>query len=79
MDLGGAEVPSGVGGDTAEEIETAVKQSFLSAFRLAMYISAGSALASAAAAAIIIEGKYRPAPVQEADGRPEETAEETAA
>ena len=74
VDLGGTEVPPGVGGDTAEEIETAVKQSFLSAFRLAMYISAGSALASAVAAAIIIEGKNRPAPVQEADGRPEETA-----
>ncbi|HEX5850688.1 MAG TPA: MFS transporter [Rubrobacter sp.] len=74
VDLGGAEVPPGVSGDTAEEIETAVKQSFLGAFRLAMYISAGSALASAVAAAIIIEGKNRPAPVQEADGRQEETA-----
>jgi hypothetical protein len=74
VDLGGAEVPPGVSEDTAEEIETAVKQSFLGAFRLAMYISAGSALASAVAAAIIIEGKNRPAPVQEAGGRQEEKA-----
>jgi hypothetical protein len=74
VDLGGAEVPSGVSGNTAEEIEAAVKRSFLNAFRLAMYISAGSALASAVAAAIIIEGKNRPAPVQEASGQQEETA-----
>jgi EmrB/QacA subfamily drug resistance transporter len=74
VDLGGAEVPPGVSGDPAEEIEAAVKRSFLNAFRLAMYISAGSALASAVAAAIIIEGKNRPAPVQEASGQQEETA-----
>jgi EmrB/QacA subfamily drug resistance transporter len=73
-DLGGAGVPSGVSGNTAEEIEAAVKRSFLNAFRLAMYISAGAALASAVAAAIIIEGKNRPAPVQEASGQQEETA-----
>jgi EmrB/QacA subfamily drug resistance transporter len=74
VDLGGAEVPPGVSGATGDKIETAVKRSFLNAFRLAMYISAGSALASAVAAAIIIEGKNRPAPVQEASGQQGETA-----
>jgi EmrB/QacA subfamily drug resistance transporter len=66
VDLGGAEVPSGVGGETGAEIETAIKESFLAGFRLAMFIAAGLAVASAVAAAIIIEGKGRAAPAQRA-------------
>jgi EmrB/QacA subfamily drug resistance transporter len=66
VDLGGAEVPSGVGGETGAEIETAIKESFLAGFRLAMFIAAGLAVASAAAAAIIIEGKGHAAPAQRA-------------
>ncbi len=74
VDLGGAEVPSGVSKETGAEIETAVKESFLAAFRLAMFIAAGMAAASAVAAAIILEGKGRPAPAEKI-GRPEgETA-----
>ena len=74
VDLGGAEVPSSVGKETGAEIETAVKESFLAAFRLAMFIAAGMAVAGAVAAAIIIEGKDRPAPAERV-GRPEgETA-----
>jgi EmrB/QacA subfamily drug resistance transporter len=74
VDLGGAEVPPGVSEETGKKIETAIEQSFLDAFRLAMFIAAGSALASAVAAAIIIEGKDRPAPAERA-GEPEgETA-----
>jgi EmrB/QacA subfamily drug resistance transporter len=74
VDLGGAEVPSGASKETAAEIETAIKESFLDAFRLAMFIAAGMAAASAVAAAIIIEGKGRPAQAERV-GRPEgETA-----
>ena len=39
-----------------------------------MYIAAGSALASAVAAAIIIEGKDRPAPAEQADRQEGEAA-----
>jgi len=74
VDLGGAEVPSGVGGQTGAKIETAIERAFLDAFRLAMLIAAGSALASAVAAAVIIEGKDRPAPAQQTGRQEEETA-----
>jgi EmrB/QacA subfamily drug resistance transporter len=74
VDLGGAEVPSGVGEETAEEIETAVDESFLAAFRLAMFIAAGLAVASAVAAAIIIEGKGRAVPAEKVGSAEGETA-----
>jgi len=74
VDLGGAEVPPGVGEETGDKVETAIERSFLNAFRLAMYIAAGSALASAVAAAIIIEGKDRPAPAEQADRQAGEAA-----
>ncbi|HET7479232.1 MAG TPA: hypothetical protein VFJ72_06920, partial [Rubrobacteraceae bacterium] len=62
VDLGGAKVPDGVSTATASQIERAVKESFVAAFRLAMYAGAGLALASALAAALIIEGKGQTAP-----------------
>jgi hypothetical protein len=74
VNLGGAEAPPGVGGKTREQVETAIERSFLDAFRLAMYIAAGSALASAVAAAIMIEGKDRPAPAERAGRQEGETA-----
>ncbi len=55
--LGGAEVPSGVSEETGVKIERAIHESFLAGFRLAMYIAAGLAVASAVAAAVIMEGK----------------------
>ena len=58
-DLGGAESPSGVSGEKAAQIERAIDESFLAAFRLAMLIAAGLAVASAVAAAVIIEDKGR--------------------
>ena len=70
VDLGGAEVPSGVSGEKAAQIERAIDESFLAAFRLAMFIAAGLAVASAVAAAVIIEGKGSTAPAQRA-GQPE--------
>jgi hypothetical protein len=39
-----------------------------------MYIAAGSALASAVAAAIMIEGKDRPTPAEQAEGEEGEAA-----
>ena len=57
VNLGGAEVPSGVSDETGVEIQRAIHESFLAGFRLAMFIAAGLAVASALAAAIIIEGK----------------------
>jgi len=57
VNLGGAEVPSGVSDETGVEIQRAIHESFLAGFRLAMFIAAGLAVASALAAALIIEGK----------------------
>ena len=68
VDLGGAEVPEDVDAGTAASIERAVDEAFVGAFRLAMYIAAGLAVASALAAAVLIEGKG-------AVARPEEVAE----
>jgi EmrB/QacA subfamily drug resistance transporter len=67
VDLAGAEVPEGVTGETAVEVEQAVDEAFVGAFRLTAYISAGLAVASALAAAVLIEGKGQTAkPEQEA-------------
>ncbi len=68
VDLGGAEVPEGIDGETAAAVERAVDEAFVSAFRLAMFIAAGLAIASAVAAAVLIEGKGETA-------RPEEIAQ----
>jgi EmrB/QacA subfamily drug resistance transporter len=62
VDLGGAEAPSDVSGEKAAQIERAVDESFLAAFRLAMLIAAGLAVSSAVAAAVMIEGKGSTAP-----------------
>jgi EmrB/QacA subfamily drug resistance transporter len=57
MDLGAAEVPNSVNGETAAIVEGAVAESFVAGFRVAMVAAAVLALASAAASALIIEGK----------------------
>jgi hypothetical protein len=56
-DLGAAEVPRGVSGETAASVKRAVAESFVAGFRVAMVAAAILALASAAASALIIEGK----------------------
>lgn len=66
VDLAGAEVPEGVSGETAVEVEQAVDEAFVEAFRLTAYISAGLAVASALAAAVLIEGKGQAARPEEA-------------
>jgi EmrB/QacA subfamily drug resistance transporter len=57
VDLGGAEVPDGLDGATATAVERAIDEAFVAGFRIAMFVAAGLALMSAAAAALMIEGK----------------------
>lgn len=58
--LGAASAPEGLDGETAAAVETAIRESFVSGFRVAMFAAATLALASALAAAVMIEGKERP-------------------
>jgi EmrB/QacA subfamily drug resistance transporter len=57
VDLGGAEAPEGLDSETAAAVERAVDEAFVAGFRVAMFVAAGLALASAVAAATMIEGK----------------------
>jgi EmrB/QacA subfamily drug resistance transporter len=57
VDLGAAEVPEGVSGETAASVEGAVAESFVAGFRVAVVAAAILAVASTAASALIIEGK----------------------
>jgi len=58
-DLGAAQAPDGVNAGTAARIEYAIDESFVAAFRTVMLISAGLALASALAAALLVDGRVR--------------------
>jgi EmrB/QacA subfamily drug resistance transporter len=60
INLGATQPPESVSQQTAQAIETDVAESFVAAFRVVMVVCAGMALASAVAAALLIEGK-RPA------------------
>jgi hypothetical protein len=71
VDLGAAQPPEDVNGEMAAAIDGAVDESFVAGFRLAMYIAAGFALASALAAAIIIEGKGQTQKTDTAEGEAE--------
>ena len=57
MDLGAAEVPEGVSGETAASVQGAVAESCGAGFRVAIVAAAILAVASAAASALIIKGK----------------------
>jgi hypothetical protein len=59
VDLGAAEAPEGVDPSTAAQIERAVDESFVAAFRTVMLVSSGLALASAGVAALLV-GDLRP-------------------
>jgi EmrB/QacA subfamily drug resistance transporter len=52
--LGAAEAPEGVGAETAVHIERAVDESFVAGFRMVMLVCIGLALASALAAALLV-------------------------
>jgi EmrB/QacA subfamily drug resistance transporter len=58
--MAGAEVPAGVSGEVGVELKQAIAESFVASFRVAAFIAAGLALASALTASLMIEGK-RPA------------------
>jgi hypothetical protein len=53
-DLGAAEAPEGVDARTAAQIERAIDESFVAAFRAVMLVSSGLALASALVAAVLV-------------------------
>jgi EmrB/QacA subfamily drug resistance transporter len=57
VDLGAAQVPEGLDGETAAAVQTAIAESYVAGFRTAMYVAAGLALMSAVAAGLLIEGK----------------------
>ena len=67
VDLGAAEVPEGLGGATAAAVEWAIDEAFVAGFRIAMFVAAALALASAVAAGILIEGKGQKARPVEAE------------
>jgi EmrB/QacA subfamily drug resistance transporter len=67
VDLGAAKVPDGLGGAKAVAVERAVDEAFVEGFRIAMFVAAALALASAVAAGILIEGKGQKARTVEAD------------
>ena len=54
VDLGAAEAPKGVDARTAAQIERAVDESFVPAFRAVTLVSSGLALASALVAALLV-------------------------
>ena len=59
-DLGAAEAPEGVDAGTAAKIDRAIDESFVAGFRTVMVVSAGLALASALAAALLVgDGRVR--------------------
>src|SRR5215218_2615305 len=61
-DLGAAKAPEGVDARTAAKIESAIDASFVAGFRAVMVVSAGLALASALAAALLVgDGRVRSA------------------
>jgi hypothetical protein len=74
VDLGAAQVPEGLNGETASAVQTAIAESFVAGFRIAMFVAAGLALMSAVAAGLLIEGKGKPVRSGEARGAREETA-----
>jgi EmrB/QacA subfamily drug resistance transporter len=55
--LAGAEVPAGASDELRGALEQAISESFVAGFRLAMWIAAALALASAITGAFMIEGK----------------------
>ncbi len=55
--LVGIQIPAGVGSHGHAVLQQAINESFVTSFRLAMFISSGLALASALSALLLIEGK----------------------
>ena len=72
--LGAAQVPKGLSGETAAAVHKSIEESFVAGFRIAMFVAAALALASAVAAGIMVEGKGRAVRSEEARRREGETA-----
>jgi EmrB/QacA subfamily drug resistance transporter len=72
--LGAAQVPKGLSGETAAAVQRAIEESFVAGFRIAMFVAAALALASAVAAGIMVEGKGKAVRSEEARRREGETA-----
>jgi hypothetical protein len=56
-DLGAAEAPESVGAGMAAHIDRAIRESFVAGFRTVMVVCVGLALASALAAALLVEDR----------------------
>jgi EmrB/QacA subfamily drug resistance transporter len=56
-DLGATKAPEGVGAGAKAQIESAIKESFIAGFRTVMLVCVGLALASALAAALLVDGR----------------------
>src|SRR5207302_1591564 len=70
--LAAAQIPAGTSAATSAALRHIIDQSFVAGFRVAMLIGSGLALASAIAAALLIEGPEDAAakpPAQTADAR----------
>jgi hypothetical protein len=67
--LAGAEIPNSVAGSLRSAIEQAIDQSYIDSFRLTMLIAAGLALASAIAAAAMIQNQPQGDLLRESRGR----------
>jgi EmrB/QacA subfamily drug resistance transporter len=74
VNLGGAEVPEGLDGETAAAVQRAIEEAFVAGFRTAMFVAAALALVSAVGAGFLIEGKGRAVRSEEARRTGEETA-----
>ncbi len=55
--LGAARAPEGLGAAQSASVEQAIDESFITGYRVVMMVAAGTALASALSAALLIEGK----------------------
>jgi EmrB/QacA subfamily drug resistance transporter len=65
--LSAAQAPANLDEATRISVDDAIDQSFLRAFRVAMLIAAGMAVASALAAAWLVEGRHRPREAHRSD------------
>src|SRR5215216_4724022 len=60
--LGAAETPEGLGARSSTIVERAIDEAFVSGYRMVMLVAAGTSLASAISAVLLIEGRKRETP-----------------
>jgi EmrB/QacA subfamily drug resistance transporter len=59
INLSAAEIPAGLGTATAESVERAIDEAFVSGYRVVMLVAAGMSLVSGLSAALLLEGKKK--------------------